>query len=119
MELVRDCGTRRVYKAPALCVEIETIKVKPDDQFMKEWVNRGFVPQRMCSWLNVNVHPIVLGCNPMVKRGGCGYVLDYDWVLEATPENERLVLAEIERRLVEHGNTCAIKSDNDISKETS
>lgn len=35
--------------------------------------------------------------NPQVKRGGFGYVIDFDWMLEDTPENRQKLFDEVKR----------------------
>ncbi len=35
--------------------------------------------------------------NPTCKLGGAGHILDFDWILEATPENERKLVEEADR----------------------
>ena len=38
--------------------------------------------------------------DPSVKPGGAGYVVDFDWHLDATPENARKLFAECYRRFM-------------------
>ena len=97
-------GRRRYYgNGSDLVVEIATIEHhRGAGSLMSLWVNNGRMPRFVERTLNVNVFftdesgRCVERFNPTVKPGGC--VRDFDWVLEATQENEDRLLAEIERR---------------------
>lgn len=41
------------------------------------------------------------GYDPSIKPGGAGWVVDFDWHLDATPENARKLFAECYRRFME------------------
>lgn len=76
---------------------------------MRRWVRLGLLPKALDTWLSVSTfytdgNGNCLGkFNPTVKPATdrIGLVYDPDWVLEATPENERRILEEIERRYEE------------------
>lgn len=71
---------------------------------MALWKKKCYVDRFMEAWWSVDVY-----CydedgycwaryNPTVKPGGAGFVFDFDWLLEGTPENIEKLTAEIERR---------------------
>ena len=68
------------------------------------WKKAGYIDRVLETWWSVDVYCYDGrgGCrsryNPTVKPGGGGYVLDFDWVLEGTPENMEAISREIERR---------------------
>lgn len=71
---------------------------------MGRWVKSGHMPARLSTWWGVQVYAYddAGNCrgryNPTEKRGGRGYVVDFAWVLEATPENMGRISDEIARR---------------------
>ena len=68
------------------------------------WKKAGHIDRVLETWWSVDVYCYDDrdGCrsryNPTMKPGGAGYVLDFDWVLEGTPENMEAISREIERR---------------------
>ena len=68
------------------------------------WHENGHTGRELETWWGVRVYCYDENgvCrekyNPTAKKGGAGYVLDFGWVLEATPENLRKLSDEIARR---------------------
>lgn len=96
-----------------LVIEIRTAKADPKSKadLMSRWVKRGYLPEFINEYLVVDTYFYDENgrCwgyyNPTEKRGGAGRVIDFDWMLEATPENEARVVAECLRMAAE-GVTC-------------
>ena len=70
---------------------------------MAIWMKKGYVERIMETWWTVEVYCYdEAGChgryNPTAKPGGAGYVVDFDWMLEGTPENMEKLSNEIVRR---------------------
>ena len=71
---------------------------------MAIWKKKGYVDCAMETWWSVDVYcydpdgHCYARYNPTVKPGGAGFVIDFDWMLEGTPENMEKLSAEIERR---------------------
>lgn len=107
MELRRESGTRRVYAHAngALTVEVCTTEHSVRESgLMSRWVKRGYLPEFIPRTLSVQTYFDLPGgtqsggpFNPTAKHGK----VDFDWMLEATPENERLLLDEVQRRFDE------------------
>lgn len=70
---------------------------------MAIWKKNGYVDCAMETWWSVDVYcydpdgHCYARYNPTVKPGGAGFVIDFDWMLEGTPENMEKLSAEIER----------------------
>lgn len=71
---------------------------------MRQWVKEGKVDRFMpyvlyCSteWVDERGHSKAW-YNPMVRKDGKRPQFDFNWMLEATPENVEKLLAECERR---------------------
>lgn len=68
------------------------------------WHENGYTDRELETWWSVAVYcydengVCRAKYNPTAKKGGAGYVLDFDWVLEATPENLGKLSDEITRR---------------------
>lgn len=92
-----------------LVIEIKTIKADRESKYdmMSRWVKNGYLPEFIPERLHVDTYFYDEGgrCwgyyNPTEKRGGAGRVIDFDWILEATPENEARVVAECLRMAAE------------------
>lgn len=92
-----------------LVIEIRTAKADPKSKadLMSMWVKRGCLPEFINEYLVVDTYFYDESgrCwgyyNPTEKRGGAGRVIDFDWMLEATPENEARVVAECLRMAAE------------------
>lgn len=106
MEL--ESGIRRIYRtgSGALAVEVSiTDHTVIRGGAMDVFVKNGQVPHFMDRTLAVQTYfklpdgsSIGELFNPTVKHVGARTEADFDWMLEATPENERLLLDEISRR---------------------
>lgn len=71
---------------------------------MSMWVKKNKLEKALPTWWNVDTYTTdtngnCYGCmyNPTVKRGGAGYVIGFDWMLEATEENMLKLINEIAR----------------------
>lgn len=92
-----------------LVIEIRTAKANPKSKadLMSMWVKRGRLPEFINEYLVVDTYFYDENgrCwgyyNPTEKRGGYGRVLDFDWMLPATPENEARIVAECLRMAAE------------------
>lgn len=110
LELMSTSGNRRIYgNGSDLEVHIGTSEHgHGSGSLMDRWVKAGNLPAFVARALDVDVYytredgSVVGMFNPTEKPGGDGYVIDFDWVLEATDENERRILDEVERRYEEH-----------------
>lgn len=106
MEL--ESGTRRIYRtgSGALAVEVSiTDHTGIRGGAMDVFVKNGWVPRFMKRTLSVQTYfklpdgsSVGELFNPTVKHAGARTEADFDWMLEATPENEQLLLDEIGRR---------------------
>lgn len=102
-------GLRDVYTysetndaGEALIVELHRGTVHPD------WVKYGKVPAGFDHWAVCRVEftepgghakmGAAKGYDPQMMPGGAGYVNNYEWMLEDTPENRERLLREVERR---------------------
>ena len=71
---------------------------------MGRWVDAGCLPAPLKTWWSVSVQATKPNgdCkaryNPTERRGGAGYVIAFEWLLEATPENMERISDEIVRR---------------------
>lgn len=115
-----EMGIRRFYvnEWGDLRVQISTVKHDKKDRhdLMNLWLRRGHVDKFIPTTLSVETEfmmsngDLVRKFNPTVKieiekqdlgdgviKDYSRRVLDFDWVLEATPENEQKILDEIER----------------------
>lgn len=98
------CDTRRFYtNGKDLTVEVTEVTYdRSANSLMTLWVKKGLMPRFIDRALCVQVYydDGEGGCldmfNPQRKRGRCE--IEFSWMLEATPENERRLLEEIERR---------------------
>lgn len=107
--LKQDHGSRRVYSTGrgTLTVEVtETEHAGIKGGAMDVYVRNGWVPRFMDRTLGVQTYlrlpdgtQVGELFNPTVAPGA--REVDFDWLLEATPENERLLLEEVERRFLE------------------
>lgn len=106
-------GRRRYENGEGLLVDIKTVKHerKPND-LMTIWVKEGYLPEFLETTLHVDTEYTTKGedgwdiCtgntfNPYIKYRDGRPVVNFDWVLEATPENEQRIIKEIERRYAE------------------
>lgn len=92
-----------------LVIEIKTIKADRESKYdmMSRWVKNGYLPEFIPERLHVDTYFYDENgrCwgyyNPTEKRGGYGRVLDFDWMLPATPENEARIVAECLRMAAE------------------
>lgn len=92
-----------------LVIEIRTHKAdrKNKHDSMRLWVKNGHLPEFIPESLHVDTYFYDEDgrCwgyyNPTEKRGGAGRVLDFDWMLAATPENEQRIVAECLRMAAE------------------
>ena len=107
-ELKLESGNRRIYETASgtLAVEICTTDhngIKGGS--MDVYVKNGWVDRFMSKTLGVQTYfklpdgtKVGELFNPTVKRVSAGSELDFDWLLEATHENEERILDEIGRR---------------------
>ncbi len=88
-----------------LVIWIQTIKADRNSKHdvMGHWVKNGYLPEFIPERLHVDTY-FYDGdgrCwgyyNPTEKRGGAGRVYDFDWMLAATPENEKRLIDEAVR----------------------
>lgn len=103
-------GCRRFYESDLgpLTVEITecTHERGRTGDLMGLWVKHGWMPEFIERTLHVSTyfHEEDGGClgiyNPQIKDGVSRPVIDFRWMLEATPENEAKLLAECERRML-------------------
>lgn len=116
---INDC--RRLYKSDdgKLFVEICTCDSgdrSNKNSLMNLYVKNGWLSEWLPTYLSVSTYFYDDdGChgyyNPTEKlelfepgtpeyknHGGARYVINFDWKLEATPENEKRILEEVERR---------------------
>ena len=92
-----------------LVIEIRTSKAdrRSKHDLMNLWVKNGHLPEFIPERLHVDTYFYDEDgrCwgyyNPTEKRGGAGRVLDFDWMLPATPENEQRIVAECLRMAAE------------------
>lgn len=110
MTLKRTHGTngcRRLYESEdeRFCVEVSTITHHHGaGSLMDLWTKNGHLSRWMEQTLNVSTYytdddgRCLDRYNPQEKRQGTRNVLEFAWMLEATPENEAAILAECERR---------------------
>ena len=92
-----------------LVIEIRTHKADRRSKYdmMSRWVKNGHLPEFIPECLHVDTYfydedDRCWGYyNPTEKRGGAGRVLDFDWMLAATPENEQRIVAECLRMAAE------------------
>lgn len=109
MELAYDSGTRRMYefinnKNEKIFVEITEFahNKKSKTGLMSLWVKHGYLKTFIEKTLNVTVYvkDEEGNCygkyNPQVYDHKCE--INFEWMLEATPENEKKILKEIEQR---------------------
>lgn len=86
-----------------VCITTCAHDKKNRHDLMHAWKKRGYVNRFMPTHLSVSTyyHEENGNCtgsyNPTCKTGGAGYVLDFEWVLEATPENEMKLVEEADR----------------------
>lgn len=92
-----------------LVIEIRTRKtdMRRRGDLMRTWVQRGHLAEPIKRYLQVDTYFYDENgrCwgyyNPTEKRGGLGRVIDFEWMLEATPENEARIVAECLRMAAE------------------
>lgn len=92
-----------------LVIEIRTHKtdMRRRSDLMRIWVDRGYLAKPIRRYLHVDTYfydedgRCCGYYNPTEKRGGLGRVIDFDWMLEATPENESRLVAECLRMAAE------------------
>lgn len=92
-----------------LVIEVRTAKAdhKSKSDLMSMWVKRGYLSVFIDEWLHVDTYFYDEDgrCwgyyNPTEKRGGAGRVLDFEWMLPATHENEARIVAECLRMAAE------------------
>lgn len=104
-------GRRRHYESDRANFTVEICECESDRNPVALWVKNGRASRLIGKTLLVTTYytrddGICLGSyNPQVKTsiGKCGSPcpeIDFDWVLEATPENERHLLDECERLML-------------------
>ena len=74
------------------------------DSLPKLWKKHGYTDRVVETYWHFDTYVYKLdengreicyrGYDPSVKPGGAGYVVDFDWLLDATPENARKLFAE-------------------------
>lgn len=110
-ELKLESGSRRIYETASgtLAVEIcntdhRSVKGGAMDVYVKNgWVDRFMDETIGCQTYFKLPDGAKVGelFNPTVKRVAAGSELDFEWLLEATAENESRLLGEIGRRYAE------------------
>ena len=88
-----------------LVIEIRTSKAdrRSKHDLMNLWVKNGHLPEFIPERLHVDTYFYDEDgrCwgyyNPTERRGGAGRVIDFDWMLPATPENEQRIIDEVLR----------------------
>ena len=107
LEYQGENGTRRIYRSDdgRLTVEITpTDYDRSKNSLMTQWVKRGWMPRFIERTLNVSTYLKTDEgeCgdyfNPQVGLAPQGIEIVFEWMLEDTPDNERRILDEIERR---------------------
>lgn len=104
LKLKLESGTRRIYgtESGALAVEVcTTDHTGIKGSAMDVYVKNGWVPRFMEKTLGAQTYfklpdgtQVGELFNPTIKAGQA----DFDWLLEATPENEEAILREVFRR---------------------
>lgn len=105
-ELYLTSGTRRMYRSAdgALTVEMSTCEGDTSKGgIMTKWAKCGYLARPLETFLGAQTY-FKLGdgtqltdvFNPTVNLER--FEVDFDWMLEATEDNERLILDEIGRR---------------------
>ena len=92
-----------------LVIEVRTVKAdrKSKADLMSCWVKNGHLSEFIPEHLHVDTYfydedDRCWGYyNPTEKRGGYGRSIDFDWILEATPENESRLVTECLRMAAE------------------
>lgn len=107
LALIEEHGLRRVWESHDRRLQVDICVTEHDRgraSLMGMWVRRGLLPAHVDRTLSVSTYYTddAGRCwgmfNPTERPGGHGHVVDFDWVLEATPDNERRLLEEIDRR---------------------
>lgn len=109
-------GCRRFFKSDIgnLVIEVTTVKHDRDSKhsLMNLWVEKGWMPKFISTTLSINTYYTDAegNCfgmfNPQIQTGinelGNPYPeINFLWMLEATPENEKRILDECERLMLE------------------
>lgn len=105
-ELYLTSGTRRMYRSAdgALTVEMRTNEGDTSKGgIMRKWVKCGYLARPLETFLGAQTYlkledgtQLTDVFNPTVDLER--FEANFDWMLEATEENERLILDEIGRR---------------------
>lgn len=100
-------ATRTIYHVgPRFLVDVVRCQAK-DTNLMRAWVENGHIPEALPSYISINTHYLDEAgrwwCiyNITTKRDGARGVIDFDYLREATPENERELVAECIRLFCE------------------
>lgn len=111
-----DC--RRFYESDLGPLTVEVTECTHDrgrtGDLMELWVKHGWMPEFIERTLHVSTYFYEEegGClglyNPQIKNGVARSVIDFRWILKATPENEAKLLAECERRMLADNGKCAL-----------
>ena len=112
-------GYRTVYVYDEPNIHGEQLIVEMGRGYInREWIKRGYFPKGAELWVHCTVEyrdadgiawaGQKKGYNPTIRKAtpdeiaarvtGCGYVTEFDWVLEFNDENWERVLQEVERR---------------------
>ena len=104
-ELCLTSGTRRMYRSAdgALTVEVSDCEYdRSANSLMTLWVRHGCMAEHIDRTVSVQTYlrlddgtQVKDAFNPQVTDGR---EIDFVWMLEATEDNERLILDEIARR---------------------
>lgn len=105
-DLVQDHGARRVYSTKSGTLKVEVIETEHrgiKGGAMDVYVKNGWVPRFMERTLGIQVYlrlpdgtQVVDVFNPTIKRDAGE--INFNWLLEATPENELRLLREVAYR---------------------
>ena len=103
-----ESGTRRIYVTDGGVLTVEVCTTEHSGikgGAMDVYVKNGWIDHFMDKTLGVQTYfklpdgtKVGELFNPTIKNVGSKREIDFDWLLEATPENEQRILDEIESR---------------------
>lgn len=113
---------RKRYVADGLTVDVTTTRYDDSkNSLMTMWVGSGLLPRfiERVLWLDVEADVgghAAKAYNPQECVRGGRVEIDFDWVLEATPENEERLLEEV-LRMRDEGVFAREKEAEDVREE--
>ena len=92
-------------KGEKLCVEIgECINPGGPNALPELWLRHGWIKERLASWWSIDTYVTdsknrcFMAYNPQTTINGRRSLLNFNWVLAATPANFRRILEEVKRQ---------------------